>query len=147
MALYEILEDGTIRKVAGSGGSGVSIKKLWENSNPSANISTGTINLSSSDYDFLIFEVASASYNLGKRQTLIAKKGESLQPTFMDNEGYYNTSGDSIFRTYRNITYNNDTTYNIGQTQARNWLSQNSAVNRTGFNDCVIPLFVFGVKL
>ena len=123
-----------------------SIKLLWQNSNPNNNISTGTINLTSSDYDYLIF-VTDKYRGTGYIDTTMVNKGRSLKPQYMTNTGYYNNQGDSIFQVYRNITYVNDTTYTIDGCQARNWLSSSQAYNRTGFNDAIIPLFVLGVKL
>lgn len=121
------------------------IKLLWENPNPTANYSTGTINLNSSDYDFLIF--VTLGYKDNRRDPVFARKGESVRAFWIDNTGYYNTSGDSILRVYRDINYINDTTYTVNGCQARNWMSQSSAANRTGFNDVLIPQYVLGVKL
>ena len=74
MAVYEVLEDGTLRRVAGSikdytAGDGINIengvisankqiKLLWTNPSPTSGFSAQTINLSNGDYDLLLIQYA-----------------------------------------------------------------------------------------
>ena len=153
MPIYEVLDDLEPNRKDGDNISNLDclrsankqIKLLWENLNPTANYASGTISLNSSDYDFLIF--VTLGYKDNRRDPVFARKGESVRAFWIDNTGYYNTSGDSILRVYRDISYVNDTTYTVNGCQARNWMSQSSAANRTGFNDVLIPQYVLGVKL
>lgn len=125
--------------------SGISLKLLWENVNPDERITTTTITLASDDYDFLIFAVRGHLSTVP--QTYLVKKGMSFQSYFINNSGYYNTDGDSILSLSRTFTYVDDKTYSVSTTSVRNWLSQSTAINRSGFNDAQIPLYVLGVKL
>ena len=145
MPTYDVPENLVPERIDGVVNAIKQIKLLWENPNPTANYSSGTINLDSSDYDFLIF--VTLGYKDNRRDPVFARKGESVRAFWINNDGYYNASGDSILRVYRDITYVNDTTYTVNGCEARNWMSQSSAANRTGFNDVLIPQYVLGVKL
>lgn len=164
MALYEILEDGTPRKVAGglknytagngisiTNGviSGVSIKELWSNSNVTSAINTDTIiNLTSGDYDYLIC-IWSASIYAGTNglRTTIVPKGLNIYMQHTATTGYYNKQNDCIVEYSRRLNYVNDTQYKITATTTGEWLSTSNRVSRTGFTDFNIPYKILGVKL
>lgn len=122
------------------------IKLLWENLDPTQSISSGTISLNSSDYDFLIFLCYNATWDLSETIIGVATKGKEAKIHRVDTNGYYNTNGDSVYQTDRYLKYVNDTTYTIEKCNSRVWLSQSSSVNGTA-NDRNIPYKVLGVKL
>ncbi len=52
--------------------------KLWENSDPTQAYSTGTITLSSSDYDLLLFQFAHANTTISSIISAITEKGKNV---------------------------------------------------------------------
>lgn len=77
MALYEILEDGTPRKVAGGGGT--SVKLLWKLDNPDGSaFNSQTITLTSSDYDFLVVKSSKWESNAGSYFWSIISSGANV---------------------------------------------------------------------
>lgn len=146
MPTYDVPEDLVPQRIDGVVSAIKQIKLLWETTDPTQSISSGTINLNSSDYDFLIFLCYNATWDLSETIIGIATKGKEAKIHRVDTNGYYNTSGDNIYQTDRYLTYVNDITYTIGQCNTRVWLSQSSSVNGTA-SDRSIPYKVLGVKL
>lgn len=115
------------------------LKKLWENSNPSGEMSIVDIPLNSNDYDYLLWIYKPLNYvNLQKSE--ICLKGSSVNFSFIEN---YQENGtwQGIEGISRGIDYVNDTAY---KTRNAEVLRQGIATYVT-FNGCV-PIAVYGGK-
>lgn len=107
--------------------------KLWENPNPSSDFATQTVNLSSSDYDFLLWDVIHKKDNF--HLTFLIPKGTSAVFNLTANG-----TNNSITR-QRNANYTNATAYLID-----NGYVQNSNSSRAQDNTVLIPNRVYGIK-
>lgn len=104
-------------------------KLLWENPSPNSDFGKQTIELSSSDYDYLKFYYfVDGSYAcLGVQETL---KGYG---TKLINVSY---SGSTAVSIMRNVTYISDTSYDI----------KGSTTNGTANNSLNVPYRIYGFK-
>lgn len=101
--------------------------KLWENPDPSQAMAEGaTINLSSSDFDLILWCVRVGTGTTAVVSTVSGKTG-----------GAYLVAATSIGAMYRTITKTNDTTYTVSQAYA----------GGTARNEYLIPYQVYGIKL
>lgn len=166
--IYIIGNDGTPQRVDGVdnaiiqqkliAGNGIDITNnvisttrkaeiLWTNPNPSSSMGTETINLSSSDYDFLIINYEYSVYNQNELYSVIVPKGRSVILHTVHTGGYYNKSNDSILEINRTLTFVSDTQYITATPSYINWLGGTNLYTRTAGNDTNIPTSIIGVKL
>jgi hypothetical protein len=106
------------------------MKKLWENSAPSASFNAQNITLASDDYDYLLWRFRydySGSFII---PPVIVKKGENVFCSYVAG------TSTLVSRT-RSASYQSDTVYSI-----------DNATQGTGTNNnVVIPIDVYGIKL
>ena len=148
--IYIIGNDGTPVRVDGVGNVISSTSKaeiLWTNPNISNSMGTTTINLSSSDYDFLIINYEYGVYNQNELYSVIVPKGKSVILHTMHTGGYYNKPNDSILEINRTLTFVSDTQYTTTTPSYINWLGGTNLYTRTAGNDANIPTSIIGVKL
>lgn len=104
-----------------------SFKKVWLNQNPTLNFNSQNITLSSSDYDYLIFNYRN---NENDGASVIVKKGQNAKLTYIVYDS-------GLFLYERTAKYVNDTTYQFLDAKfngaVRNWL-------------CV-PVEILGIKI
>lgn len=105
------------------------MRVLWENNNVSNMTSGAPINLSSSDYDMLLWVFALSVSNSQNHSISACVKGKNC---ILDTR-----TGDSNIYVYRLLTYVDDTTYKVGNGY------QNAGVN----DGNAIPLMAIGIKL
>ena len=112
-------------------GGGFKMTKLWENPNPTTAMSASTeINLSSSDYDMLLFIVKESTLIAGKHFNTIVLKGQSAQTFYRDQDN--NGS--------RTLTYSADTKY----------IAEQGYYYSTGLSSVdtqCVPIAIYGIKL
>lgn len=120
---------------------------LWTNPNLSSALETATINLSSSDYDFLIINYEYSAYNQDELYSVIVPKGKSVILHTMHTGGYYNAPNDSILEINRTLTFVSDTQYTTTTPSYINWLGGTNLYTRTSSNDTNIPTSIIGVKI
>lgn len=119
------------------GNGGVEIPfltKLWENPDPTSEFAAQTINLASSDYDFLMFTyryVTTDSLDLSKT----FKKGDKV----VLDCSFATSAGARAFT--RLINYTSDTSLTAGQAQ---YATAGTAA--TIANNFLIPLAIYGLK-
>lgn len=115
--------------------NGINGKVLWTNPNPASNFSTQTITLSSNDYDVLeIIFNQGTSQNKIFSQKIIKGYSTSLQCNISANN--------TIYHRWRDITYVDDTTYNVAS-----GYQQITDSDTPGTADsAIIPLYVIGYK-
>lgn len=119
--------------------NGLRLKKLWENSSPTSSFAPQSIELSSSDYDYLIWIYRFQTGNNNQKSQLILKGGGCI----MDIAWDYGTGGQYYLgEYYRNATRTNDTTYAINDCYVR----YNSGTTYATVNNYVIPVAVYGGK-
>ena len=111
------------------------MKLLWENPSPTSAFAAQDINLSGSDYDFLmfIFHPNKNSYTACYSQITLKGKGTSMW--------YAVPSGSGVRAFARGCIYVSDTKYSI----ANSTFSTGSAADVTDNNN-VIPYQIYGIK-
>lgn len=97
-------------------------KKLWENTDISANFPARTITLSSDDYDYLLINYTSGG-------STIIKKGQTTDLTFV----YYDNG---FYLMTRNCAYVSDTSYAFN----------NATLNGGERNWLIKPIEIWGIK-
>ena len=122
------------------------IFKLWENTSPNSSMGETTVDLSSSDYDYLIFLGYNATWDIDETIIQIIPKGKNARFHRVDTTGYYNNANDSIYEINRQFTYVNNTRYTIGNCNTAFWRSNSQRITATA-NDRGIPYIILGVKL
>ena len=105
------------------------LTKLWENQNPTQAFAEQNVALSSSDYDFLLFDFSSNS--------LILSKGSSGSIS----DCLPASSHTNLRSRRRGVTYVNDTSYTIKDCEA-----QQQGSSQTITNDYFIPRAIYGLK-
>lgn len=113
------------------------LKKLWENSNPSEDFGAQTINLSSSDYDYLIW-IFVGYKGQNQVKSVISPKGYGANMDSSDRGG----TGNQVRTIQRRIEYVSDTVYQAPQTS----VYTNGSSTITYSNGSCVPLFVYGGK-
>ena len=144
--IYIIGNDGTPQRVDGVDNA-IKAEILWTNPSPSSAMGTATINLSSSDYDFLIVNYEYGIYNQNELYSVIVPKGRSVILHTMHTGGYYNNPNDSILEINRTLTFVSDTQYTTTTPSYINWLGGTNIYERTSGSDANIPTSIIGVKL
>ena len=116
------------------------LKKLWENNSPTSSFGTQNIELSSSDYDYLIwiYRFHTGDQNdIQKSQMCIKGSG-----VLMDIAWDYGVSGNYYAADYyRKATYTDTTHYAVGECSVK----YNNTSSATG-NNYAIPVVVLGGK-
>ena len=116
------------------------LKKLWENNAPTSSFGPQNIELSSDDYDYLIwiYRFHTGDQNdIQKSQMCI--KGHGV---LMDIAWDYGSGGTyTVADYYRKATYTDDTHYNVGECD----IKYNNTSSATG-NTYVIPVAIYGGK-
>lgn len=105
------------------------MRVLWENNNVSNMTSGAPINLSSSDYDMILWVYSLSVTNSQNHSISACLKGKNC---ILDTR-----TGSSNISVYRLLTYIDDTTYKVGNGY------QNAGVN----DGNAIPLMAIGIKL
>lgn len=113
-----------------------SMQLLWTNSDPTQPYSTGTITLSSSDYDLLLFQFAHGDTNTDLIISAITEKGKNV----VANEI---VSGSSNPCRLRGCDYVSDTSYNV---QIAYSGPASSSITGQSSN-ALIPYKVYGIKI
>lgn len=115
------------------------LKLLWENSSPSSTFASQNIDLSSSNYDYLIFIYKMHTGSNRQKSQMILKGADCL----MDLAWDYGVSGTYyIAEYYRTASRTSDTKYSINDCYIR----YNSGTTGTTGNNYVIPIAVYGGK-
>jgi hypothetical protein len=109
-------------------GKGISIKTLWENSNPTSDFAAQTITLSTADYDYYILIWCVNNENKNYKTNISLKgKGCWLDWAYFSN---------GVQLATREVSYVNDTTLSF----------LSPSTNGTTRNDRCIPIKIIGIK-
>jgi len=122
--------------------SKVKISVLWTNNAPTSDFSSQYIELSSNDYDYLIFLnmcIAGTNYSYRGLQSSIVPKGNNVSM----NNIFYNDNANVMVYSTRLGTYTNDTKYYISNTI---FTSTDQPSNPRVDNQFTIPYMVLGIK-
>lgn len=118
------------------------LKKLWENPNQTSAFNSQNIELSSNDYDYLIwiYKLHIAGSNNKQKSQLTLKGAGSI----MDIAHDYSPGSNTYYMAeyYRTATYVNDTSFLI----ADNFVRYNSGSTFATNNNYNIPVAIFGAK-
>lgn len=114
---------------------------MWINPNPTYQFGAQTINLSSTDFDYLIVNVIRNISNTNRRLSYIVEKGTSSDMSYSDR------SGDFI-RTWNRVI-NNSAISSIDFDEC--YLTQSMAINGGMFEslankDLLVPYTIYGFK-
>ena len=116
------------------------LRKLWENPNPSNSVSTQNITLSSNDYDYLIFVCRLQPGNDLVSQFTLKGYGANFGIGWDYNGGSGYTYYNAGYR--RAFSYSSDTSYRVSDCYVR--YSNNTS--NTIVNNYIVPLFVYAGK-
>lgn len=109
------------------------MKKLWENTAPTASFVAQNITLSSDDYDFLLW-IFQITTSVNRAVSIIVKKGEGLTPSIA---GIDSNKTANLIRPVDRIS---DTSFSV----VNCYMATPSAQTTT--NDSLIPVVVYGIK-
>ena len=113
----------------GESSSRIKMTKLWENPSPTSSFS-GDIDLSSADYDMLLWVLDGA--NWGRNcVSVIVHKGKTVTPTY----SVYAAGAIHVYS--RSFVYSSATKYT----------STSGSDNGTTDNSKIIPCVIYGIKL
>ena len=122
----------------------LALKELWKNTNPSAAFNAQNINLSSSDYDYLIFVYKfynTYTQNMGHHDSVFVPKGYGCS---LDDVGNYGIDGnyDNVATYKRPVERISDTQFSVKPCG----ICVSVSPFFTEENTYLIPLFIYGVK-
>ena len=112
---------------AGSSTPGVTMTKLWENSNPTQSFAARNVTLSSDDYDMLVVIARMTTESIVQTSVVTTKGGS----------GILSASQTSSNIKCRIFDYTNDTTLAF----------RNGANSGSSSSDILIPYQIYGIKL
>lgn len=112
-------------------------KLLWQNPNPNVQFASQNITLSSDDYDVL--EIYYYDWTTSKRmKTVKALKGEKI----LIDASFY--SGTDYYVASREMTYNSNTSYSVGNCVSLYGTTTTAIVNPINF--VCVPVKILGYK-
>jgi hypothetical protein len=114
---------------------------LWANPNPTSDFASQTVNLSSSDYDFLLFRFRANKADANFEEFATVMKGKATTAKYI---WYGSSGGASIYLALRDLTYQSDTVYKIANC---GHLSLNASTGSIATNNALlIPIGIYGYK-
>jgi len=116
-----------------------SIKKAWENPNPSVAFGTGSIELDSSDYDYLIWVFKE---HISNNNTLSTFTPKGFQPMFYLGSDFGVNGTYYVANYVRRFTKESDTKF----TSSQPFVKYNGS-NTSETSNYLIPLFVYRIKI
>lgn len=118
----------------------ISLKKLWENENPTGDFNTQNITLSSDDYDYLIFFWKQGK-NVSRLDSTMILKGYGAYLN-MASDYPIGSNNYKVASYVRDVTRVSDTSYTIDTCYAR----YGDSTTRPTYDANIIPIAIYGGK-